>query len=71
MGVIESELIAAVMAYGHGQVSQVHNLDLVRMAGLGAVGVVASMDGGQGSPDNRVGAVRCHNPPIGTSWGIA
>ncbi len=59
------------MADSHRQVPKVNNLDLVRMAGLGAVRVVAPMDGGQRGPDDRVGAVRCHTTSIGTFWGIA
>ena len=71
VGVIESELIAAVVAHRHGHVSEVHHLDFMWMAGLCAVRVVASMDGGQRGPDDRVWAVRCHTPSIGTPQGIA
>lgn len=59
------------MADSHGQVPKVHNLDLVRMTGLGAVRVVAPVDGSQRGPNDRVWAVRCHTTPIGTSRGIA
>ncbi len=71
MGVVEAELVAAVVADRHGHMAQVDNFDLVRMAGIGAVRVVAPMNSGQGSPDDRVGAVRCHLATIGTSEGIA
>ncbi len=71
VGVIESELIAAVVADGHGHAPQVDHLDLMWMARLGAMGVVTPMDGGQRGPDDRVGAVRCHTPSIGTPLGIA
>ena len=71
VGVVESELIAAVVAHRHGHAAEVNHLDVMRMARLGAVRVVAPMDGGQRGPDDRVGAVRCHTPSIGTHRGIA
>jgi hypothetical protein len=60
VSVVEPELVAAVVADRHRHGPQVDDLDLVRMAAVGMVRVVAPMDGGQRGPNDRVGTVRCH-----------
>ena len=64
--VVESELVAAVMAHRHSQVAEVDDLDIMRVTRIGRVRVVAPVHGSQCRPDDRVGAVRCHESPIGT-----
>lgn len=66
VGVLEAKLIGAVVADRHGSRTQPHDLDLVRVARLGRVGMITSVDGHQGRPHDRVWAVRTHETFIGT-----
>src|SRR5215203_2121724 len=70
VGVVEAELIAAVVAHRHCHVPEVDDLDLVRVTALGRVHVVSPVHGGQGGPDDRVWSVRSHNRSIGSSSAI-
>jgi hypothetical protein len=65
--VIEAELVAAVMAHGHGHRSEMYDLNLVWMTAACGVRVVTTVHGGQRGPDDRVWTVRCHLVPIGTT----
>jgi hypothetical protein len=67
MGVVESELVAAVMAHGHGHVAEVHHFHVVWVARIGAVHMITPVHGGQRGPDDRVWAIRCHAPSIGNN----
>ena len=63
--VVEPELVAAVVTDGHGGGTEVDHLDLVRVAGVRAVRVVAPMYGDQGGSHDRVWAVWTHARLIG------
>lgn len=67
VGVVEAELVAAVVADGHGRGAKTHHLDLVRVAGLGDVRVVTTMDRDEGGSHDRVWAVRTHESAIGST----
>lgn len=64
--VVETELVAAVVANSHGGRSKPDDLDLVGMAAFGAVRMVASMDRDQRRPHDRVWAIRTHTKRIGS-----
>jgi hypothetical protein len=66
MRVVKAELIAAVVTHGHGHRAEVDDLHHMRMAAVASMGMVPSMDRGQGGPNDRVRAVRCHPACIGT-----
>lgn len=65
VSVVKAELVGAVVADRHGQVSEVHDLDIVRMAAVRTVLMVAPMHGRQSRPNDRVWTVRSHPLAIG------
>lgn len=67
MGVVKAELVAAVVAHGHRDRSEMHDLDLMGVAAVRPVRVVAPVHGGQRRPDDRIGTVRRHIGSIGTA----
>ena len=69
VGVLETELVTAVVAHRHRRRPQAYDLDLVRMAAVARVRMVPAVHGHQGRPHDRVWAVRTHAYPIGTRSG--
>ena len=65
MRVVEPELVAAVVAHRHRRWAEMDNLDVVGVAALRPVHMVAPMNGGQRGPDDRVWAVRSHVMSVG------
>jgi hypothetical protein len=45
MGVVETKLVTAVVAHRHGGRAEANNLDLVRVAAITRMRVVAPVDG--------------------------
>jgi len=73
VGVVEPELVAAVMTHGHGSRPQTHDLDVVRVTTVGslveirvrAVGVITSVHRDKRCSHDGVRTVRTHGIVIG------
>lgn len=60
VAVVKAELIAAVVAYGHGRWTEANDLYVVRVTAVAGMRVIAAVYGRQGRPHDRVRAVRTH-----------